>query len=298
MKIASRTIPPGILQPTPHANYKFPICPTFVDAKVPEGNGVFSGEPNFGEGTKYPVSRPWFTNAAIYCRPGALVLRKESFYTATKRATITDPSETRTFDFGPTVGPPRCQLQYELACPKLAVVSESQQHPPPPAGLIDYRIIQGYGFFPEIAVDSGYRGLDYPMWETGVVTWLHQICVVSAYFIEDVLVRGLISELPRFNDSVPPERYEKCGSCKVDFRDQTKDEVKGKDDNEDDGKSMKMEFPLYRDAWLEDGYPAHPSPARWYSNDALVSLAYVGWDRKPDDFTEVTDEMKKEMKPR
>lgn len=313
MRIASTTLvgdtkAPGLLAKTPHMVYQCPICPTLLPFTVPEGE-LYEGRNNFREGTKYPVQARWMANVAHYCRPGRLIIRKESFYTATRRATMSDPAHTQRYDFPHKIGPLRvsgsgaeANYQYELACPKLGVVSQSIQDPPPPAGLVDYRIFMGYGFNPEIALsDAGASKPDappgtgasaLPPWSVtnNAQTFINQAATVSAYFIEDVQSRALVSTLPRFGDpeEFPLERYEKCGKVKYDFR---IPELSAELDYDE----LQGGFDLYRDIWFEDGQPPFTSPLKWRSDDALVSIAWVQWDKDPDGIIIPTQAMKDEI---
>lgn len=290
MKIAPQTKPgtTNLLQPSPHANWQFPLCPKYVEPLVTDKQSFWFGEPNLGDGTTYPVESTWWSNARHYSRVAELVLRKGSFYKAINRMT----GELFDFQFGPLVGPTRVQLQYELACGAIATVSQMQEKIDS-GGLHQtiYRIIMGYGFIPEIGVSTDFQGNDAePVWNIGSATYLNQFAAVSAYFAVDVLTRGLISVLPRINDQNPPDRYEKCGVVEYDLIDQTK---------QHDDEHLHKEFPLYRDLWIEDGNPhdAHPAPAIVKSLDARIKLGYINFDFKPDGLAEVTGEMIQEMTP-
>lgn len=274
MKIAPRLV--GINNLSPHANYNFPITPTFVG-----GGTDINGIRLVGVGSQYPHAAPLGTSIRQYCRPQRLFLRKGSFLSVVGRLPGV-MGIVRRIELGSAVGPERerdnvtaiAKVQSDLACPYTATVTDVFMEGT--TGVVEHQVTGFYGIFPSLRV---LQGAKLPLWKEEALTYIQQLASISSYSFEDVATNAIASWRPHNGggNCDPEERYEQVGTCFVDMRDQLK--------NGDDQK-LNFEFPMYRDVWTEDGnFPAECGGptlgTAWETTGAELHVCYVGWD-KPD----------------
>lgn len=269
---------PPFLKPPGDNNSIGVQCPIFL----PDVNS--QGRPNFGDGTEYPCAKLLNDNLKLYCRPAKFLLRMGSHFIYEKKS----DNQFWRIDFGPEIGQLRTNplntafQRYQLACPFGAAVSrmkDSGESPP------DFRFSMGFGFNPRLAVNLSNKGAPLHL----VDTYFSVFAAASYYFLDIAGGSTLRSDLPAIGECFPRERYAEIGRCKIDMIDATRPT---------DRNSLIWDFPIYRDAWFEDGGPSgcvSPSGVNYRSIGCEIRGAFFGWDTT-ERVAQITAEMQEELR--